>query len=494
MNFEIDWLKRWNDFGPQRIALRDSKHDIDISYRELYRLSIAVASELKNLGVEKGDRVAVLATNHWFYVALLFGIQRAGGICLPLNYRLAPKELDYILHDARPKVLISETDFIANVPKNSAEKILSWNSFLEQVLALRDCKSIEFITESDDACMLLYTSGTTGNPKGALITHQMLFWNSINTTLRLNVSENDVHLAFMPFFHTGGWNVLLTPFLHRGAKSIVLDKFDPEEVLTLVAKEKVTILFGVPTMLDRMAQSAIFEKTQINSVRFAVVGGEPMPLPLIRKWQTKGIAIRQGYGLTEFGPNVFSLNEQDSERKIGSIGFPNFYIETKVVDASGSAVATNTVGELWLKGPVATPGYWQNPTATKDLFEGEWLKTGDLVRRDEDGYFYVEGRKKEMFISGGENIYPAEIEQALRSHPSILEAAVIGIPDVKWGEVGAAFVVTKTDLTESEVLEHCRAHLARFKVPKSVIFLNTLPKSDSGKILKRKLTSELTLL
>ena len=238
-----------------------------------------------------------------------------------------------------------------------------------------------------------------------------------------------------------------------------------------------------------MSRSANFEKIDLSSIRYAIVGGEPMPIELIHKWHEKGIPVRQGYGLTEFGPNVFSLNEQDALRKIGSIGFPNFYVSAKVVGEKGEELGANQIGELWLKGPMRMTGYWNNPKATADTITDEWLHTGDLVRRDEEGYYYVVGRKKEMFKSGGENVYPAELEKVIRSLPGIREVAVIGVPDTKWGEVGKAFIAIENGivLSESAITEYCLQNLAKFKVPKYFQFLPELPKGESGKILKRKL-------
>jgi fatty-acyl-CoA synthase len=489
VNFELDWLKRWHLYDPDRVVLQMPATGLRVNYRDLFHLSNIIAKSLAERGIGKGDRVAILAKNHWFFVAMLFGVQRLGGILLPLNFRLAKPEIDFILKDAEPKLLLVENEFLDRVA--SSAQIEDWQSFIEFATRQRLNNVNEFSTDAEDPCLLLYTSGTTGHPKGALINHRMLFWNSVNTSLRLGLSENDVTVSFAPFFHTGGWNVLLTPYLHMGAKTLMLEKFDPEQVLELIEKEKLTRFFGVPTMLDLMARTPLFAKAALSTLRFVVVGGEPMPINLIRSWEEKGVRIRQGYGLTEFGPNVFSLSERDSVRKIGSIGFPNFYIQTRVVDSEGRDVKPGETGELWLKGPVGTPGYWRNEKATSNLYHDQWLKTGDLVRQDDDGYFFVAGRKKEMFISGGENVYPAEVEQALRAHPAVLEAAVIGIPDEKWGEAGQAFVVCKSSLTETEVLEHCRTRLARFKVPKRVVFLESLPKSDSGKILKRELNTSL---
>lgn len=494
---EQDWLKRWDLYEPRRVPLKDAASGREFTYRQLYQWSNTLAQELRTrFEVEPGDRIAILATNHWSYIPLFFACQRLGAALVPINFRLAPREIAHILKDCGPKVLLTHSDYTATA--QAAEwKGLQWKldgtAGLIEWLDLNPQAEIELdmTGDQDSLAMILYTSGTTGTPKGAMITRRMIFWNSINTTMRLDLTQNDVHIAFLPFFHTGGWNVLVTPFLHRGAKTILLDKFCAEKVLDLIEKEKVTILFGVPTMLDMMARSPTFPKAQLRSLRFAVVGGEPMPLDLIRTWQARQVPIRQGYGLTEFGPNVFSLSENDSERKLGSIGFPNFYIEAKVVDQNGNDVDDDSVGELILRGPMCMPGYWRNAEATHAAIQNGWLHTGDLVRRDQDGYYYVVGRKKDMYISGGENVYPAEIEQWLRQHPQIQEAAVIGTPDEKWGESGLAFVVTQpgAQLTSDQVLEFCRGQLARYKIPKAVRFVTELPKGDSGKVLKRNLLS-----
>lgn len=249
-----------------------------------------------------------------------------------------------------------------------------------------------------------------------------------------------------------------------------------------------TILWGVPTMLKMMADHEAFDEVSFDSVRYAVVGGEAMPEPLIRTWQDKGVPIRQGFGMTEVGVNCFSLPERDALRKIGSIGFPNFYVDATVVDEDGDEVPPNTTGELLLRGPVVTPGYWNDPAATDEAIdENGWFHTGDLVEVDEKGYYYVVGRKHDMFISGGENVYPAEIESALYEHPQVDEAAVLGVPDDEWGEVGAAFVVPDGDLSSETITAHCREHLAKYKVPKHVRLLDNLPLGDSGKVDKAAL-------
>ncbi len=498
--FENDWLKQWALYAPESIAFQDAETGVRYSYAKLYDLSQQLALHLSTqFGVEAGDRVAVFAGNELEYIPLFFATHRLGAILVPINFRLTGREVAHIIEDSEPRLIIREEKY-SSVIAIACERFLPqgiWSfdgraglrPFLLNAAAVPAASAMAVVSRSQDPCMILYTSGTTGAPKGAMITFDMIHWNSISTGLRLNLNQSDVAVTFSPFFHTSGWNVLVTPFLHRGARTVLIRKFDAEKILELCEQEQVTVLFGVPTTMEMMARSPNFARVDLSSIRFAVVGGEPMPIDLIHAWENKGIPIRQGYGLTEFGPNVFSLNEQDSIRKIGSIGFANFYIETRIVDDEDRDLAVGEIGELVLRGPVCTPGYWRNPEATSHAIKNGWFHTGDLVRKDAEGYHYVAGRKKDMFISGGENVYPVEVERFLSTHPAIREVAVIGVPDAKWGEVGKAFIALKTgcEISSREILAFCEGNLAKYKIPKSVAILTELPKGDSGKILKRKL-------
>lgn len=509
---DFDWLKNWARLSPSAVAFKDAESGTTYTYRELLFLSCKLADRLVgDFKVIYGSRVAVWATNELETVALFFACLRAGATMVPINFRLTGREVEHILEDSESQVLVLQKSFAGVFEtvgaKARPEHVWMFES-LQEFLAseLAASKTIPakemsvmshavpkwFRNQNASAtkpCMILYTSGTTGAPKGACITPQMLHWNSLNTTLRLNLSESDVFISFLPFFHTGGWNVLLTPFVHRGACTVLTKKFEPERILELCEAEGATIMFGVPTTMEMMSHSKRFEKANLSKVRYAIVGGEPMSIDLIQTWQKKGVPIRQGFGLTEFGPNVFSLDEEDAIRKIGSIGFPNFYIETKVVDDHGKEVSPDEIGELLLRGPVCTPGYWKNDKATKETIIDGWFHTGDLVRFDEEGYFYVAGRKKDMFISGGENVYPVEVERILSQHPAVREVAVVGLPDGKWGESGCA-VISLNDgkhADSAEILQFCSDKLAKFKIPKRVEFMESLPKGDSGKILKREI-------
>lgn len=516
----LDWLKQWARLSPSNVAFKDGdakeNSRAEYTYFELFHLVDLVSRDVaKKFTLKHGDRVAMLATNEIEAVVLFFSCLRLGCIFVPVNFRLTSAEISHILNDSDCAVLVSQDAFDKTIdsvfekpsvmlPRN----LLSFEKFQKSVGEMlaairaegfkptRDAHANdddENAMQANEPCMILYTSGTTGVPKGAMITPAMLHWNSVNTTLRLNISQNDVFVSFLPFFHTAGWNVLLTPFVHRGAKTVLTKKFDADRILSLCESEKATIMFGVPTTLEMMSRSPIFAKADLSGVRYTIVGGEPMPIDLIHTWQKKGIAIRQGFGMTEFGPGVFSLNEEDAVRKIGSIGFPNFYVRARVVDDSNRDVTAGQTGELLLSGPVCTSGYWRNEKATRESIVDGWFHTGDLVRVDDEGYFYVAGRKKDMFISGGENIYPVEVERVLSQHPAVREVAVVGIPDARWGEVGRAYIAlakghtSPIDATIEILLQFCGDKLAKFKIPKEICFLEELPKGDSGKILKRDL-------
>ena len=502
-DFELDWIKRWNWYSPLRPALSDGDSGHSLNYAELYQKSCLGAGYLKeNFNVKPGDRVLHFSTNEVASFILFFSLARLGATLVPINYRLTAREVCYVINNADPSLLIYDEAFMGLLKEIETEisvKPSHWlplvgaNSF-QSALVKTNLPFHDFLSTAETTALIIYTSGTTGFPKGAMISHQTLFWNSINTTLRLNICESDSAVIFLPLFHTGGWNVLSTPFLHRGAHVILTKKFDAEQILKLSADYRTTLLFGVPTTMAMMARSPQFNETDLTSLRYAIVGGEPMPIEHIQTWQKKNIPIRQGYGLTEFGPNVFSLNESDSVRKMGSIGFPNFYVEVKVVDENNHTLAANEIGELWLKGPMAMTGYWKNPEATAQTFHEGWLKTGDLVYFDSENYFYVVGRKKDMYKSGGENVYPAEVEQVLQQLDWVQEAAVIGVKDEQWGEVGHAFIVCRNSFyDENAIRAHCTENLAKFKNPKYFTSLKELPKGDSGKILKRKLSSQDTI-
>ena len=491
-----DWCEKWAQYSPNKLFLREHSTGLEWTYRDFNRRAEALSGYLTTeLGLKKGDRIGIYSKNRAEFILLYVACVKTGTILVPLNFRLTPRELDTLIGDAEPALFLFEECFseevkklstIDNVPqKMEVESLRHFLSgYVSEIPSIRNT-GIQF----DDTVMILYTAGTTGLSKGVMITHRQIFWNAVNTVLRLNLTENDHTQSYAPFFHTGGWNVLFTPFLFVGGSHTLLNSFDSDLILQLMEKEKTTLLFGVPTMLQMMSDSPKFATTDLSSVRFAIVGGAPMPIPLINIWHEKGIAIRQGFGLTEVGPNCFSLHQDDAIRKKGSIGYPNFYIEAKIVDENGNELPPGTPGELWLKSPVVTAGYWKKPKETADAITDGWFHTGDILIKVNDGYFFVVDRKKNMYISGGENVYPSEIEKYLYQYPAIKECAVIGVPDERWGETGKAFVVLNPDhlFTEEEIIKYCREGLAKYKIPKSVVLLDTLPKNEAGKINRQEL-------
>ncbi len=495
-----DWVGKWTIYSPDRIAVKEYETGRELTYHQLNRMGNRLAHYLTGeLGLGRGDRIALLAENCLEYIILFTAAQKSGCVLVPMNYRLASPEIDYLLKNSAPRLVINEKKLQALLDGAPAYAGIEHRWSIEALASFcdpatttdRDENYPAILPDEDDPIFILYTSGTTGFPKGALYTHKMLFWNSINTAMSLIINTESRTVNCMPPFHTGGWNVLTTPFLHHGAYTCLMKKFDPAAVLRLLQEEEVTLFMAVPTMLKMMADEPDFEAAAFPRLYYIIVGGEPMPIPLIEKWHEKSVPIRQGYGMTEVGPNLTSLHQDDAIRKKGSIGRPNFYVQTRIVDGAGSLLPPNEAGELLLKGPMVTPGYWQNPEATRKSIIDGWFYTGDMVKRDEEGYLYVVDRIKNMFISGGENVYPAEVERILVQHPEVSEAAVIGVPDAKWGEVGRAFIVLNPGAaaSETDLVEHCKQRLAKFKVPKYVTFLAELPKNDTGKINRSALKS-----
>jgi fatty-acyl-CoA synthase len=344
--------------------------------------------------------------------------------------------------------------------------------------------------QDDSPLLILYTSGTTGRPKGAVLTHGSITWNAVNTVTGWDLRRDDVTLTHTPFFHTGGWNVLTLPLLHRGGTVVLCRKFEPAETLAALERHGVTVLFAVPTMFQMILDCSAVRSTDLSRVRFFISGGASCPVPLIEAFQQLGVVFKQGYGLTEVGPNCFVLDERDAIRKAGSVGFPVLHLDVRLA-VDGREVRRGEVGELQLRGPTVCAGYFNKPEASAQaMTQDGFFATGDLFRQDEEGYFYVVGRLKEMYKSGGENVYPAEVERVLYEIPEVVEAAVVGVPDEKWGEVGHAFVALRPaqPLPAGEaILEHCRHKLAKFKVPRALTILDSLPKGASGKIHKQLL-------
>jgi fatty-acyl-CoA synthase len=493
-----DWFGKWNTYNPTKTAVKEYETGRAYTYGQFHALGNFLADLfIVQFQLKQGDRIAILAENCLEYVALFAAAQKTGLILVPLNYRLTAREIDFLLSDSDPSMVIFDRKFSEKFAASEAFKGISHslplddlthlsNSFLESG---REVSFENLPFHEDHPLFIIYTSGTTAFPKGAIYSHKMLFWNAVNTEIRLDITSNDSSINCAPPFHTGSWNVLMTPFFLHGAYTLMMKNFNPDAVLDTIEREKISIFWGVPTMLKMMAKSTLFEKTQLASMRYIIVGGEAMPVPLIDVWHNRDIPIRQGYGLTEVGPNVTSLNHSDAKTKQGSIGTPNFYYQVRIADDKGLELQGEATGELLLKGPNVTPGYWKNEQATKDTIRDGWFHTGDIVKRDAEGFLFVVDRIKNMYISGGENVYPAEVEYLLRMHPAVDQVAIIGVPDTKWGETGKAFIVLKPlqKILKNEIFEYCLKNLAKYKTPKYIEFLDKLPQNDAGKIDRKKL-------
>jgi fatty-acyl-CoA synthase len=458
------WIRDRARTTPDRVAI--DYGDRLVTYRDLDERSDELARDLA-----RGEVVSTLTGNSPEHVALFFACAKRGAILHPISWRLAPAEIAFQLDDAGSNRFVVEDEYraLGDAALALAKPLVSDTGTVSDT-----------VRSDDDGLLLIYTSGTTGKPKGALLTHANCFWTNLSFDLATGIGGDDVVLAFLPQFHCGGWNVQPLLAWWKGARVVLERQFDAERALRLIGEKRVTTLMGVPANYLFMAQSPSFAAADLSSLRRAVVGGAPMPVPLIEQWRARGVEIVQGYGLTEAAPNVLCLPPEDAMRKIGSAGKPYPYVE---VDVAAD-------GELLVRGPNVFAGYWRNEEATAATLAGGWLHTGDLVDRDDDGYFWIKGRVKEMYISGGENVYPAEVESALHEHPHVADAAVVGVPDDTWGEVGIAFVVADGGVTEDELIAFARERLARFKVPKAVRFVDELPRNSMGKIQKGELAAE----
>lgn len=490
MNY-FDWIGKWSDYTPDKKAVASVDSGKVYTYKELNRLSLQLESCLKNnFSIEKGDRIAVLAAHSPEYLVLFIAAQRMGAILVPLNYRSTIAELSYCIRDVEPALLIFEDNFEAKVQRLKDE-IFSNEIKLRGLFAESSKLKVEeklVAIEPEQPVFIFYTSGTTGQPKGVIYTNRMLFWNSLNTSVQLEITSADFTLNALPPYHTSGWNVLLLPMLHRGGRVDFLRAFKPKKVLNYIQKNSISLFLAIPTMLRMMAKHPAFEDFHAKSLKYIVVGGEDLSIPLIDQWAQKGILLRQGYGLTEAGPCITSLHHHDALWKKGSIGKPNFYVDHKIVNEVGCEVASGERGELCLRGAIVTPGYWNNSAYTLEKIKDGWFHTGDIVKVDAEGFMYMVGRKNQLFISGGENIYPLEIENVLLKNNFAKEAAIIGVADENWGEVGVAFLVGNIqNLTDAEIIGKLKDHLVSYKIPRHIVFLDALPKSGIGKIDRKKL-------
>lgn len=475
--------------SPNRVALTTAAGNL--TYAKLHERAAKAAALFAQHGVTKGSRVAVLAHNSVAHFDVLLGAPKTGFIANPYNTRLSLHEQRTLLAKIRPTVLIHDEAHAKMATALGEELGFVTYSLPAYEAALASVKPIEHTVSvsPNDPHMMLFTGGTTGLPKGALLPHRQTFYNALNTVYGWGLGPNDVVIQATPAFHAAV-NAVAIPLLHAGGRVVLQEQFDPAEYLALVEQERPTILFLVPTMYEMLAHEPAFATTDFSSVQWAISGGAACPEPLAKRFTERGVRFRQGYGLTEAGVNCFTIEQHEADAYPDAVGRPMPYSEMRLVTESGEDAATNEVGELYIKGPHVFLGYYEEPAETKLALRGNWLATGDFATRDEAGLYRIVGRKKEMFISGGENVFPNEVEAALFNHPAVRECAVVPVPDEKWGEVGCAYVVVSSPVTEAELHEFLTARLARYKVPKRFIQRDSLPKSAAGKIVKTELGKE----
>ena len=509
-----DWIRKRGQISSDHTAVifedsrREGKPTYRFTYRELNERVNRLANALLEKGICKGDRVATFCYNCNQMLETYFAVSKIGAIIVPLNFRLEAPETTFILRDSESKALIFQDYFSEmirslqpsiHIPSNNyiviGEKAAPWENY-EELLKRSSAKepAIEEEVEIHDPQMIMYTSGTTGVPKGALMSHQKTFYNTFNAQIYFDLTSIDVMLVVMPLFHSGGLNICALPILYQGGTAVIQSAFDPKETLALIEKYRITVGLVVPTMLNFFLKKGGIDNFDLSSLRVMMIGGEPLPVALIDEYEKRNICIRQVFGLTETSIQLCQMPNKKDGKKIGSVGRSVFHADIRIVDEEGKKVSPGEVGELILKGPTQMIGYWNNAEETAKTIRDGWLYTGDLAKMDEEGYVYIMDRARDVIISGGENIYPAEIERVYAGNSKILEAAVIGVPDPKWGEIGKALIVLKDGetMTEEEATGFLKGKLAKYKIPKQVEFTDEFPKTASGKIKKADLKKRYT--
>jgi fatty-acyl-CoA synthase len=475
--FTGDLLKERARVTPDRTALVSVATGERLTYAELDARIERAADTLVAAGVEPGDRFGLLAHNCIEFIELFFAAGRAGVIVVPLSTRATTHELEHIARDCGMKVLFHGAEF-AGIP-GVAAKAVGWRDDRRRPGAAASTQ------EGEETYCLLYTSGTTGKPKGVMIPRRQLWWNGYNTVVNWSLREEDVTPVFTPLYHAGGLAAFMIPVFTVGGTVVLHKTFDVSAVWRTIERERCTVVLGVPTIWKLLMEAPEFATADLSHVRWFISGGAPLPQFIIDQYQRRSIVFKQGYGMTEVGVNCFTMTAEESLRKPGSIGRPMLFTEVELRERDGD------VGEMWIRGPHVSQGYWNNEEATHAAYTGDgWFRTGDLARRDEEGFFYIAGRRKEMFISGGVNVYPAEIEAELVSHPLVADAAVIAVPDDTWGEAGVAFVVAP-NVTAEELAAYLTERIAKYKVPRRFVFIDALPRTPYGKVVKEELRKRL---
>jgi len=502
------WVQRWAELHPNKTAI--IFEEAKITYAELNQRANRACCWLQSLGIEKGDRVAAMLGNCPEFIEIFLACARLGAIFVPLNFRSAPAELDYFLKNCRPRLFVFGSEFMAAVSKvdfknempqvllsamgeaSNQHNILHYNS----ENAVFNGKS-PFLTHSsgptdpEEPQVIMYTSGTTGLPKGAVLSHRKTFFNCLNADIFFKLYFDDIMLILLPLFHSGGLFIQASPTIYKGATIVLHSKFDPRKFYQDIERYKVTKFLGVPTVYNALVNIDAKERGDISSLKVCAGGGEKTTPALFEKCREAGLAFRQVMGQTETSILLWA-SEEDSFQKPGTVGRPVFHADVNVVNKNGNSVKPGEVGEIVVKGSIMMTAYWQDPVRTEETIKNGSLYTGDLARIDQDGYFFLVDRARDMYITGGENVYPAEVERVLKEITEIEDIAIVGIPDETWGEVGHAFVIRKpaATLDAEDIIKFCKERLAAFKCPRKITFCKEFPRTSLGKVLKRELTKE----
>ena len=484
------WLRRRQRLSPNDVAVieGESHH----TYADLADRAHRLGKVLRRLGVERGDRVAFLGKNSATFLETLVGTTSLGAIFVPLNWRLAPPELAHIVADCGAHVLIHDADLgdvVAQVYDDNRvdlQHIVVRGDDYDTLLAGASPDWVDVPVALDDPAVIIYTSGTTGRPKGATLSHGNVTWNCYHVLIDTGLSADEVALVCAPMFHVAALNMVTMPSILTGGTIVFMDRFEPGEALRLIERHGVTVMFGVPAMFNALSQHPDWATADLSSMRRALCGGAPVPLATITTWLDRRVTFLQGYGMTETSPGALFLGARRAQDKAGTAGVASFFTDVEVRRPDGNPVGPGVRGEVVVSGPNVMLGYWNNPAATADVIRDGWFHSGDIAVVDDEGYVTIVDRLKDMFVSGGENVYPAEVEDAIYSHEGVADCAVIGIPDDRWGEVGRALVVPRSGArpAATELAAHLDGRLARYKIPASFVFVDELPRSGAGKLLK----------
>jgi len=499
------WVQRWGDLHPDKPAIIFEEEQI--TYSELNQRANRASCWLQSLGIEKGDRVAAMLNNCPEFIELFLACARLGAIFVPLNFRSAPPEMDYFLKNCRPRLFVFGQEFANTVNKLDFEKAKPQVMLSSVGKDLHDATVLDYISESAalDGCrpfltrslgpadpeepqVIMYTSGTTGRPKGAVLSHRKTFFNCLNADIFFKMHFDDIMLVILPLFHSGGLFIQASPTIYKGATMVIHPKFDPLKVYQDIERYKVTKFLGVPTVYRALVKVDPQQRGDSSSLKVCAGGGEKTTPELFEKCKEAGLAFRQVMGQTETSILLWA-SEEDSFRKPGTVGRPVFHAEVNILDKNGRSVKPGDIGEIVVRGSIMMKEYWQDPVRTEETIRNGMLYTGDLARMDAEGYYFLVDRARDMYITGGENVYPAEVERILREHPEIEDIAVIGVADERWGEIGQAYVISQkeSNLKAEDIFGFCSERMAKFKCPKKVSFCEEFPRTSLGKVRKREL-------